>query len=281
MKNFFLNKNLILILILSIIILSISINFNLVYCAEEVNNPIAVNPILDTPIIIQTTPRNMIGMLTNLGLSGISLYAGYYGIKSANYVNSIPGAGGTMFTKGALSLALFATGSFFGLGAYAISRRYGPSGPFVDIKIENRIITDNNKIPIEDIKSSIDIINSPLEESEHVFNPLVNINPLADNPDLALLSVSILMILFGIQCFNFILVRIFLIKNSSRILSRLETYPKIHKVFEGIILLLNKTYNMYVIGFTVLGYLNLIGGVIFLLFLLNSLTQVNSPLQDF
>jgi len=264
--NLILSNKILFIILLILFILSIKVNYNIIYCVDEVNDNTVVNPILDTPIVIETTPRKVVGMLANLGISGASLYAGYYGLKSVSYVNSINA--GTVGTKAVFSLALFATGGLFGLGVHAINRRVGPSGPFINVNIGAQ---ENRRTDVS--RGHVDSANCPLETSEFVFNPFANIDPLSDNPDLALLSVGILMILLGIQCFNFILIRSIIIKYSPKIISYLKLHPFILNLFNKLIFILNKTYKLYLISFSILGYLNLIGGTIFLLLLLHFLSH--------
>jgi hypothetical protein len=254
------------IFLLILFLIYIKMHFNIIYCADEVNDNTVVNPILDTPIRIETTPRKVGKLLTSLGLSGASLYAGYYGLKSASLVNTV--YPGTLGTKVVIGFALFTTGSLFGLGVHAINRRVGPSGPFIDVRIgaQGDRTTDVSS-------GHVDSANCPLETSEFMFNPFANIDPFSDNPDLALLSVGILMVILGIQCFNLILIRNIFIKYLPRILSYFKFYPFIHNLLDKLILILNKTYKLYFICFSILGYLNLVGGTIFLLFLLNYLAH--------
>jgi len=280
---FFNNRlNLIFFIILLNIIISLFYFDNVIYCMPEQDNTINNtvinndsnntnnNPILDTIIRVETTPRNMINMLTNLGLSGATLYAGYYGIKSASWVSS--SFGGSVGTKTTLTLSLFATGSFFGLGVYAISRAFGPSGPFINVNIGG---SESNRIPVTDTSTSNHTVNCPLEIGDIIFHPFANLNPLAENPNLALLSVSILMLMLGIQCFNFILFRMFIIKYASRILTFLSSYPFLHNIFDKLVYVLNKTYKLYIYSFAIIGYFNLISALIFLLFFINISTNFN------
>jgi len=249
---------------------------------ETVINNGPINPILDTIIRVETTPRNIINMLTNLGLSGATLYAGYYGIRGASWAHSNVG-GGTLGVKATLTVTMFATASFFGLGVYAISRRYGPSGPFINVNIggseSNRIpVTDNsisNSVPVTENSSTSHTVDCPLEVGDILSHPFANLDPLADNPDVALLSISILMLFLGIQCLNLILIRMLLIKYAPRIQASLSSYPSLHNIFEKIVLVLNKTYKFYIYSFGIIGYFNLISAFIFLLFLINSTTSFN------
>lgn len=272
-------KKFLFIIILSIIVLSY--NCNIAYCADQVNNNDGVlNPILDTPITIQTTPRQIGKLAGYLGFSSATLYGAYVGTRLIPYLNTV--SAGSIFAKGTLGLSVIATGGLFGLGTYIIGQKLGPKGPFFNVTIVAQTAVNDKTSVVNPIASTADnitapetVIGCPLEVGELVFNPFINIDPLSDNPDLALLSVSILMIIFGIQCFNFILIRTIIIKNSSRILSYFKAYPLIYKIFERIILVLDKTYKFYVYGFSILGYFNLISGTIFLLFLLSFLTQSN------
>jgi hypothetical protein len=247
-------------------------NCNIAYCADQIeNNPEVLNPILDTSITVQTTPRQLGKLVGSLGLSGATLYGAYAGARMLPYLNTV--YAGSALAKGTLGLSLIVTGGLFGLGTHIIGQRLGPRGPYFNVTIGQPAVDVNQNTTTTNNAIQSATVDCPLEVGEVVFNPFYNIVPLSDNPDLALLSVSILMLIFGIQCFNFILIRTIIIRNSSKILLYLKDYPSIYKVIETIILVLEKTYKFYVYGFSILGYFNLISATIFLLFLLNFLTQ--------
>ena len=90
------------------------------------------------------------------------------------------------------------------------------------------------------------------------------------------MSVIILLLIIGLQCFNFIIIRFLLLKYSSNILSFVKFNSYIYKVFQHIFNILEKTYKFYIIGFTFLGYINIIGAIIFSFYLLDFLSSTQN-----
>ena len=233
------------------ILISFNLNESIIYCADETGNN---GSILDRPIRLETTPRRIGEFTGYLGISGFAGYMAYYGIRTGAWASeTFPG---TPFTKGALVLTGAGIGSLYGLGIYAINRAHRP----------------NFSITVEEVNPSNtganNSANCPLEIGDMCFNPLANLDPLAENPKIALLSVSILLLIIGIQCFNLILLRLFILKNSSKILLKIKQ-PTLLRIFSKIINTFEKTKNMYVTVLTIFGYVSIIGGIIFLTFLLN------------
>ena len=197
---------------------------------------------MDTPITVQTTPRQLGKLVGSLGVSGATLYGAYAGARMLPYLNTV--YAGSALAKGTLGLSLIVTVGLFGLGTHIIGQRLGPRGPYFNVTIGQPAVDVNQNTTTTNNAIQSATVDCPLEVGEVVFNPFYNIAPLSDNPDLALLSdnpdlallsVSILMLIFGIQCFNFILIRTIIIRNSSRILLYLKDYPSIYKVIETII----------------------------------------------
>jgi len=238
-------------IILFYIILLFFFNDNIIYCADESVNDISV---LDKPIRFETTPRKLGQYAGYLSVSGAAGYMGYYGLKSGIWASEV--FPGTFMTKGVLTATGLAIGTMYGLGIYAINRAHRPNFP----------------ITVEEVNPSNtgagNTVNCPLEVGDIIFNPLRNLDPIAEDPNIALLSVSIILLIIGIQCFNFILLRLLLLRYASKI-SSLIKQPTLLRFFNKLILLFEKTKALYITGFTILGYISIIGGIIFLSFLLH------------
>jgi hypothetical protein len=202
------------------------------------------------PIRFETIPRKLGQYTGYLGISGLAGYMGYYGLKSGVWASEI--FPGTFQTKGIMTATGLAIGTMYGLGIYAINRAHRP----------------NFSITVEEVNPSNtganNSANCPLEVGDIIFNPLRNLDPIAEDPNIALLSVSIILLIIGIQCFNFILLRLLLLRYASKI-SSLIKQPALLRFFNKLILLFEKTKVLYV---TILGYISIIGGIIFLSFLL-------------
>jgi hypothetical protein len=237
-------------IILFYIILSFFLNDNIIYCADEIVNDVSI---LDRPIRFETTPRKLGQYTGYLGISGLAGYMGYYGLKSGVWASEI--FPGTFQTKGIMTATGLAIGTMYGLGIYAINRAHRPNFPITVEEVNPSNTGANNSA------------NCPLEVGDIIFNPLRNLDPIAEDPNIALLSVSIILLIIGIQCFNFILLRLLLLRYASKI-SSLIKQPTLLRFFNKLILLFEKTKVLYVTGFTILGYISIIGGIIFLSFLL-------------
>lgn len=244
--NFFHFFSLRVYIILFYIIFLFFLNDNIIYCANETVNDVFI---LDKPIRFETTPRK---------LGQYAEYTGYYAIKSGVWMCEIFPE--TFQTKGIMTATGLTIGILFGLGVYTINRAHRP----------------NFSITVEEINPSNtgagNTANCPLEVGDIIFNHLRNLKPISEKPiseepNIALLSVSIMLLIIGIQCFNFILLRLLLLKYASKI-SSLIKQPTLLRFFNKLILLFEKTKALYVTGFTILGYISIIGGIIFLIFLL-------------
>ena len=260
--------------------LSLYLSNDIIYCIDESNNSITNNnsiatqqnslfnswrQLMDTRIRFETTPGQIGSALTSLGITGATGWGIYYGFKGAAWASEI--IPGTPFTKGALVLSDATIGGTYGLMAYAIARKQGPQGPFGSVIINPPIDEPLPNIQLQVNNDGINII-SPLE-SEISFNPFIHLNPIADNPDIALLSCGIIFILAAIQCLNFILIRYIILKYSSKISNYLESYPTASKAFKRILNVFENSFTLYLIAFVILGYLALIGALIATLSLLH------------
>lgn len=237
-------------IILFYIILLFFLNDNIIYCADETVNNVSI---LDKPIRFETTPRKLGEYAGYLSASGLAGYMGYYGLKSGIWASEV--FPGTILTKGVLVTTGLAIGTMYGLGVYAINRAHRPNFP----------------ITVEEVNPSNTVAgytaNCPLEVGDIIFNPLRNLDPIAEDPNIALLSISIILLIIGIQCFNFILFRLLLLRYAPKI-SLLIKQPTLLKFFNKLILLFENTKILYITGFTILGYISIIGAIIFLSFLL-------------
>lgn len=79
--------------------------------------------------------------------------------------------------------------------------------------------------------------------------------------------------MLGIQCLNFICLRMFIIRYTSRIQASFNSYPILHSAFENY-----ADIKFYLYSFGAIAYFNFISTCIFLFFLINSTTTIINPL---
>ena len=271
-----------------VILISAFLNDDVIYCLDEIDNEGPATPqqsafsksyneLMNTRIRYETSPRQITSFLTNFGLPVAGAYTMYYAMKGVSWTSEY--AIGTPFARGALVLSGAAIFGTYALMSQAIFKKTGPyfnitvnppqeNPPLESPQISTQPLANNNDINIPSVLEPEINIPSVLEP-EINFNPFVNLNPIAEDPDIAILSCGIIFILAAIQCLNFVLVRYLILKYSPKILFYLESYPSITKKFKRILSILESSFTLYLVGFIVLGYLALIGALIATLFLLH------------
>lgn len=226
-----------------------------------------INLGLDTPISVrfETTPRNIGNGIASFGISSITGSVLYWSIRTYGMAHTyIPNT--PMAQIGLLGTCVV-SGGLIGLGTYAIARAQGPRGPIVNIKTEIGISRESNS---ENLRIENNVISSSNDNDFPTSSPFESfhlLDPIAENPIIALLSVSILLLLVCFQCYNFIIIRSLILRYELKIQSFFKENSKIKVWIQKMFVFLNKTYQFYFLGFFILGYINLIAAIIFLFYL--------------
>jgi type IV secretory pathway TrbL component len=110
---------------------------------------------------------------------------------------------------------------------------------------QDKILKTSNNITFPIIGDYYFKAESPLEYF-HL------IDPLAENPNIALLSVSILLLFIGLQCLNFIIIIFLLFKYQNKILSYFDKNLKLKSYLNNFFSYLIKLINLIFILFLLL-----------------------------
>ena len=140
------------------------------------------------------------------------------------------------------------------------------------------IILEFNRVynqPTGTVELSNKISDSPDMVINSMFEPdfFSIINPFSDIPIIAILSGSIILILLSIQCLNFIVGRLLLIKFAPQIEKLLINRQFLKKWFEYVINIVKKVSLFYYISFTICIYVLLLMTVYYLYLFLDIVSK--------